>query len=225
MSDAEHQPDMSPEIVDLRRRLDRQAEEENTAAKKEMAARADYKIQIWFRRNRSLWGLNDYTLSFWESGKRLHGGGDELMRICKRLPGAPKPRRPDVLAVSDMKAANAGGCGKLIPGGLVSLGRVQCPHCQMLHVSEHIATSIFNRTDMQRASEILAYWWHQLDGRAMLYAKYSPDDPRTLAMADLHGFKMASERKGLTVYTLERIRQDISTGRSIESAFKAFVTA
>lgn len=218
--------DDTRELGDLRNRLDEQVAQENAKAAAERKLKADYKIQIWFRANRTLWGLNDYTLSFWESGKRLHGGGDELMRVCKRHAGAPKPRHIETLAMPKKDAAEKGGCGLLIPGGSIVRGLVQCPHCQLMHDPEHITTGIYYRTTMTDAADILATWWRKLDGRASLYAKYSPVDPRYLAMASEHSFNMAQEKKGLTVYTLERILQDTTvTGRTLESAFKAFVTA
>lgn len=213
------------QIRDLTARLGAQVADENAKAAAERALKADYKIQIWFRRNRNLWDLNDYTLQAWESGKRLHGGGDELMRICRRLPNAPKPLDMDVMGMPNKEIAAQGGCGRFIPGGLVAFGRVACPHCQMQHKAEHIATSMFYRTSMTRAAQIIEEWWHRLDGRASLYAKYHPADPRSAAMQTEHGYRMAMEKKGLTVYTLQSIIKDTSTGRSIESAFRAFLTA
>ena len=64
--------------------LEQKIAEENKKSAEEMAKKADYKIQIWFRSERSINKPLTYSLSFWESGKRLHGGGDEMMYICRR---------------------------------------------------------------------------------------------------------------------------------------------
>lgn len=213
------------QVQALTERLGAQVAEENKKADAERALKADYKIQIWFRSNRTLFGDNDFTLQAWESGKRLHGGGDELMRICRRLPNAPKPTRADIAGMANQEIAGRGGCGNFIPGELIVHGRVACPHCQMQHDSEFIATSVFYRTSMTRAADILVEWWNRLGGRASLYAKYHPMDPRSAAMQTEHGYRKAQELKGLTVYTLEGIIRDTSTGRSLASAFRAFLTA
>lgn len=218
MSDAEM-------IRDLTRRLDAQVAEENAAAEALRAQNADYKIQIWFRTDRVLFGESTFTLSAWESGKRLHGGGDELMRICERLPDAPRAADDDVLGMADKDIAARGGCRKFIPGGLAVYGRLQCPHCSMHHYAEHIATGKLYRATMTDAAKILEEWWRRLDCRASLYAKYQPTDPRSQAMQTEHGYAKAMELKGLTVYRLQSILKDTENGREVANAFRAFLTA
>jgi hypothetical protein len=211
---------LSKSASDIARRIASTYEEEAKAA----PIKADFKIQAWFRSNRSLNGVSALTVSVWESGKRLHGGGDSLMYICRRLAEAPKPRPLDVLAINPNKAT-AKGCGEFLSANIIQGGRVQCPSCGMVHRSEEIATDILYEADMHRASEILARMWRRLGGNADIYVKYSPTDPRTKAMADAHGIHMAREKKGLTIYPLANIIKDTQNGATIENRFYALLTA
>lgn len=190
----------------------------------EQAKKAKYKIQVWFKSDRHLYGLVVYTLSFWESGKRLHGGGDEMMFICQRHASAAAVSPFDVARPSD-KVTNR-GCGLLIPGELVqSNGLVICPHCQTRHLSTQIGDSVLYKTTMTRASEILATWWRKLESNADVYVKYSPTDPRTALMSRSYSPRKARELKGLTIYPLERIIKDTLGGATVESRFRALITS
>ena len=125
-----------------RRILEVRIQEEAAKSAEEMAKKADYKIQIWFKSDRSLTKPVAYTLSFWESGKRLHGGGDEMMYICRRHADAPKVTPFEVGHVAK-KEIGEGGCSGLIPGGLLSPGGlVVCPHCNIRHMATQIGDSI-----------------------------------------------------------------------------------
>jgi hypothetical protein len=221
--------------IDISKNLtDEQAEAVNIAMarlaaegeklQKEMAEKADYKIQIWFTSDRKQSGPCSYTVSFWESGKRLHGGGDEMMFVCRRHASAPSVKPFE--AVGAKVSTTDKGCDRLIPGELVQPdGRVVCPHCQTIHRSDQIADSIFYRTDMTKASEILANWWRRLNCNADIYVKFCPTDPRVRMMADTLGVKKARQLKGLTIYPLQRIIKDTSAGASVEARFRALLTA
>jgi hypothetical protein len=191
---------------------------------KEQAEKADYKIQVWFTSDRRQTGPCSYTLSFWESGKRLHGGGDEMMFVCRRHAHAPKVTPLDV--VGPQAKVGQSGCGMLIPGDHMLPGNfLVCPHCHTKHRSDQVADSIFYRTDITAASKILAKWWRKLDHNADIYVKYCPTDPRVQLMAQSMGIRKAREMKGLTIYPLKRIITDTSAGASVESRFRALLTA
>lgn len=197
---------------------------ENRKSQEEMEKKADYKIQIWFRSDRSMRHPIAYTLSFWESGKRLHGGGDEMMYLCRRHVEAPKIA-PFEVAFSKKEHLGPKGCDGFIPGGLLSAGIVVCPNCHTRHDTTHIGDSIFYRQPVQKVAETLAYWWRKMDCNADIYAKYRPDDPRTMMMSQNYCPRTAREKKGLTIYPLPNILKDTMNGASVESRFKAFITA
>jgi len=199
--------------------------EENKKSAAEQALKAKYKIQIWFRSDRSMRKPIAFSLSFWESGMRLHGGGDEMMFICRRNEGCPDIRKEDLApGVHYKDQPGKRGCNKLIPGEW-SGGMIICPHCGTKHVAEQVGDSIFFRTSIDNAAKILEHWWRKLDGNADIYAKYTPTDPRTVLMANAHGIKKARERKGLTIYPLKNILTDTANGSSVASRFKAFIMA
>ena len=204
-------------------KLSRLIEEENQKTATLMAKKAKYKIQIWFRSDRSLKKPVAFSLSFWESGKRLHGGGDEMMFICKRHEGAPDVAKKDI-SFGHKITPGKRGCGLLIPGEW-SGGIVVCPSCGAKHDANQVGDSIFYRVSIDNAAKILHTWWLKLGGTADLYAKYTPTDPRTLMMATGQDIRTAREKKGLTIYPLENILKDTITGASVEGRFKAFITA
>jgi hypothetical protein len=198
------------------------AEAEKNA--QEMAAKAKYKIQVFFRSTRSLHRPVAYTISVWESGKRLHGGGDEMMFFCRRQPDAPKPDRFEVSAAR-LHGADPKGCGKPFSGGLVVGDVVVCPHCGARHKPYHVGDSIFYRTSIDKAADIIAKLWRQLEHSADIYVKYHPQDIRVLTMSRGFSARKARELKGLTIYPLERIIKDTAHGVTIESRFKALLLA
>jgi hypothetical protein len=211
------------EIQEGYRRLRLKLEDEAEKQKEKLAKKAGHKIQLWFKSDRKLHGDVAFSLSFWESGKRMHGGGDEMMFVCRRHVQAPKVQPFEV--VSPKTKAGPRGCDGLIPGGLVQAGRVICPHCQTHHHTEQIGDSIFYRTTMSKAADILAYWWRKLNCDADIYVKYTPADPRVILMGRAVGLEKARRLKGLTVYPLERIIKDTAAGSTVESRFKALLTA
>jgi len=196
--------------------------EERQKTAEEMARRAKYKIQIVFTTERSTWKPMAYSLSFWESGKRLHGGGDECMFICRRH--ADAPRLAPFAAVQGFKRTPTDqGCGYLIPGDGPD-GLLVCPHCGATHKTTEVGDSIFYRTTAQRCAGILAEWWRKLNCDADIYAKHRDDDPRTQAMAKVFGWQAARLRRGLVIYPLANILKDTAAGAEVEGRFKVFVT-
>lgn len=214
----------SPQDIErITNRLNQRIQEAADESAKEMAKRADFKIQIWFRSDRSTKKPIAYTLSFWESGKRLHGGGDEMMFVCRRHAQSPK-LKPFDLAMSKSKSVR--GCDGLIPGGLAQeTGFVMCPHCHATHKLDQIGDSIFYRTTIDQAATIIANWWRKIGNNADLYAKYNPQDPRSVMMAQNYDYRTAREKKGLTIYPLQSILKDTLNGSTLESRVKAFLSA
>ena len=195
--------------------INKRIEEENVKSAEQMAKKAKYKIQIWFKSDRSIHKPIAFSLSAWQSGKRLHGGGDEMMFICKKIQDA-QPSRSLTGAVN--------GCGKFIPGDL-NEGLVVCPHCFRKWERGEIGDSVFYRLPVESAVTVIADWFRRLENNADIYAKYRPNDPRTLLMAKSMSPQAAKEKKGLTIYPLENIIQDTLTGSTLESRIRAFITA
>lgn len=203
--------------------LQKEAEEAKMARK----FKGKYKIQIWFRSDRSLSKPIAFSLSAWQSGLRLHGGGDEMMFICKKNTGARNIVPDELKFRNEDHKAKPGkrGCGLFIPGENSVDGRIICPHCGTNHSAEEVGDSVFYRLTADNAAKVIVNWYHKLEGCADIYAKYTPLDPRTIMMAQSYDPKTAREKKGLTIYPWKNILNDTANGSTLESRFKAFILA
>lgn len=200
-----------------------QVKKEVEAGAEETKKAGKYKIQIMFKSDRSDRAPIAFSLSFWESGKRLHGGGDEMMFVCRRHQDAPRVGPGDIVRPSQLASPN--GCGNLIPGDMISGNVAICPHCNSRHLTSQIGDSVFYRAGAEEAAAIIANWWRRLECSADLFAKYLPADPRTAYMRSTEGVLKARRLRGLTIYPLARIIKDTSSGATVESRFKAFILA
>ena len=188
--------------------------------------RAAYKIQIWIKSGRSHTKPLLFSLSIWASGKRLHGGGDESLFICRRRPEAKRPTAPFGTAASMAASApSPDGCDWPIPVSSVGGGRAVCPNCDTVWDTEQIADSIMYNTTVTKAADILAYWFRRVGEDADINVKYRDDDIRVVTMAKTHGLDKARRLKGLTVYKLDRIVRDTIGGSTLETRFKALLLA
>jgi hypothetical protein len=192
-------------------------------------SRAKWKLQIWIKSGRSIHKPFTFTLSFWESGKRLHGGGDESAFICRRNPNAPKPVRPPFLAIGHSstfkKEATADGCDGIIPGENVIGGFAICPDCGIRWDTEHIADSLFYVLPVEVAATVIAQWFRKLDSNCDLYLKYRDEDIRVKMMAQSYGLHEAMRHKGLMIYSLARLMRDLAGEATLESRIKAVLLA
>jgi hypothetical protein len=192
----------------------------------EMKQRARYKIQVWFKSDRSMKNPIACSISAWQSGKRLHGGGDEMMFLCRRHATAPALARKDIKFTEGLTHKPGKlGCNMFIPGDMCINDVVHCPKCGSTHPAEYVGDSVFYRLTADKLALVLCDWWHRLENHADIYAKYSPVDPRTVMMARSFDPRTAREKKGLTIYPLKNILNDIANGSTLESRFKAFILA
>ena len=200
---------------------------EKERALNESKLKGKYKIQIWFKSDRSDKKPIAFALSAWQSGMRLHGGGDEMMFICKRHADAPDLVKQNYAfrTPENKVSPTKRGCGLFIPGENSVNGRVMCPHCGANHDAEHVGDSVFFRLTADKAAKVLTTWYRKLDSCADIYAKYTPTDPRTIMMGQAINIKTARDKKGLTIYPWKNILEDTSNGSSLESRFKAFILA
>jgi len=174
---------------------------------------AKYKIQVYFGEDRTVQGPNAVELTFWESGKELHGGGDASMVICR-----------DALS----KANPPPGCGYPFStdhyidtiGGTIAV----CPNCRRALNAARVAKDFHGRVETRVLSRFLAKLWRQLGSNADIYLKFQPGDIRyTAAKGDgVHEFRRGQIP---AIYSLKRLIEDTSYGSSVEDRFYAFLTA
>jgi hypothetical protein len=168
---------------------------------------AKYKIEVYFGPQRTLNGPNTITLTFWESGRRLHGGGDDLMFICR-----------------DVKD-EALGCGHIFSSDCVKGPFAICPKCERAVSAERCSRFLTGRKTTKTIAAALAKFWHQLEGNADIYLKFDRTDIRYVAIEKSIGSKKARELKGLSIYPLKNIIADTAHGADLVQKFYAFLTA
>jgi hypothetical protein len=175
--------------------------------------KAKYKIELLFVRSRSMWKPTRGVLTFWESGTKLHGGGDTSMKMC---PGA-------LLKVNDCKA--------FIPDVNIGLGHCVCPECKVVWPGESVQDSHIGNYTMRTWSEIIYMYFRRLKYNCDIYLKHAPDDIRSVAAMEqerqLGGDVLTAmrNRRALHIYPLRNIIVDTSAGSDILTRFHAFLTS
>lgn len=164
--------------------------------------RAPFKIEIMFGAKRTTVGPNMSVLQAWESGRRLNGGGDELVYWCKDV-------------------ETDAGCWAPILGDNMSAGLAFCSHCGTV-ASERLVGQRFQRSTTENLSRHVAAIWRQLGQNADIYCKYDPKDIRVQIMEKKLGSIRAHELRGLSIYPLKNILKDTAAGASVESRFNSF---
>jgi hypothetical protein len=175
--------------------------------------KAKYKIEVLFKHTRRVRGLSFGALSIWESGTKLHGGGDTKMYWC---PGKE-------LKVSD--------CVGIIPDASNGYGHLVCPDCKRVWQGEQVFGEIFYGLDAEKWSIVILRHYIRLGSNADIYLKYPRHDLRVASGLEqakqLMGEKLAKVRKEREqyIYPLARIMKDVAAGSDLQARFKAFLTA
>lgn len=169
---------------------------------------AKYKIEIMFGPKRTVSGPNTYVMQVFESGKRLHGGGDELSYWCK-----------------DVRDGHDEGCWGVIIGDWIRNGVAFCPHCEAAIRADYLTGQRFGKVMTKALAEHTAKIWRQLNCSADIYCKYDRDDIRIKIMEEKVGASEAHRLRGLFIYPLANILKDTASGSSVESRFEAFFKA
>lgn len=218
-------------------------EELNKKIQEELAERrakkARFKLEVIFGSGRTPLGQpngNPCTITVYESGRRLHGGGDDLAWWCERRDwGAGEQVN---LNVSTHKIrAEKHGCGKVIvsdnivsktvpagPDGLVkSVRTAVCPHCTRVWPASQLTDSIMGRWSTRRLAQKLAELWRQTDGDSDIYLKYHHTDIRYVTMENLHGTQTARMLRGMAIYPLQNILKDTGGGAALEDRLYVFL--
>ncbi len=183
---------------------------------------AQYKIEVHFGPKRTTAGPNVCGISFFESGRRLNGDGDEMMYVRKQRDSGLALNAP---GFKDKKVKRgSGGCGAFIPGSCLRSGIAKCPKCGAIINAEQLTSTLLANLTTDTLSRKLADWFRKLDSNADIYLKFHPTDIRYQAMAEADGLDRARSLRGLTIYPLNNIIRDTSAGASLEGRFKALLS-
>lgn len=170
--------------------------------------RAKYKIEVTFVKNRSLTKLNAVGIQIWESGKRFHGGGDELMFWCK-----------------DNRKGHDDGCWAPIPSDNIRGGIAFCHHCNRAVNAEFLTNMRLGNVYMDTLAKDIYGIFNQLSGNADIFLKFHTSDVRYQAMMREKGPAVAKRLKGMAIYPLKNILRDTAAGADLIRRFKAFITS
>ncbi len=185
------------------KRLDAKTQEQINNAQ----IRAKFKIEIKFRDDRHMFGDNSIGWQVYESGKHLHGGGDELVYWCIS-------RKEDGV-----------GCGAPIVGSNIIQGVALCPSCNSQINASMLTANFVIRMNLRKLAEETAKLWRKLNGSADIYCKYSPKDIRYQIMEQDIGAVKARELQGMFIYPLQNLIKDTASGSSLESRLEVFFKA
>lgn len=169
-----------------------------------------YKIEVFFGKKRSTWKPFSGVITMFESGNKMHGGGDTLVHICPN-------KECDAIMLD---AANIRGL-------------YHCIKCNMRWPMESVYDTIGANLSAQNWAVLILKWYAKLQHDADIYLKYAPDDIRSLAKLEQerqrHGELLAKAEantlRATGMYPLERIIADTSGGADLLTKFKAFLLA
>lgn len=192
--------------------------------------RAGHKIQINFGPGRS--ALRDFKalVTLWESGKFFHGGGDGQIYSCMdhRVFNNDSTTAPSALPLMRRmlkEGKTEWGCGHPITAADIRGDVAMCPGCKNLIPAQYLTGQMPFNGSVQDLAELVMHIFHKLGDDADIYCKYDREDIRYKMQATKEGAEAAHRLRGLFIYPLFRIMQDVGAGASLEGRFRAFFLA
>ncbi len=178
---------------------------------------AKYKIDLNLGRGFSLIKPSHGALTFWESGKKFHGGGDCKLYIC---PG---------------KERGISQCDAFIPDSSQGQGFLFCPKCDNVWKGEDVGGEILARLTPKGWAEAMMKYFIKLELNCDLRIKYVIDiggkaDIRIAASKEqereLRGEALEIPRqKNTRIYLMKDIIRDTAAGAELYQRILAFITA
>jgi hypothetical protein len=205
------------EIVLTSDEAERYAKQASALAKllQDKTVKAKFKLEIMFGKQRSTSMPTPGVLSFWGSGAKLHGGGDDKLYLC---PGA------------DLKQ---NGCRVLLLDSYNTSQGIVCPTCGTIWRHEEVIGELFFNLPMRKWAEVIYKYYRLCDYNADIYLKHARDDIRSISMAQVDKttwkgsqvLENTRARRARHIYPLRNIIKDTSAGADLLSRFYAFLVA
>lgn len=178
---------------------------------------AKYKLEVMFGDDRSMHRPFSGSISFWESGSKLHGGGDSKLYVCDSV----------------VPGREARGCGAFIPDSANGLNFIVCPKCNTMWRNEEIVGEIWFRLTMHKWAEVLLKWFQRLEHNADIRLKYARKDIRSVAEreqdhqmgGELLEKARDPESRATAIYPLANIIKDTAAGADLYGRILAFLSA
>lgn len=176
---------------------------------------AKYKLEVMFGDDRSFHKSFGGVVTWWESGNKLHGGGDSKLYLC--------PGRERV----------GSDCESFLPDTCNGLNFIVCPRCKSLWRSEEVFGEVFYRLTMQKWADVLLSWFLKLELNCDIRIKFARDDIRSATFreqekrmqGELLTKARSEERRSTSIYTLANIIKDTSAGAGLHGRIIAFLKA
>ena len=190
-------------------------------AKADEPAMASFRVQVNFGTERTPTGPNRGAITLWASGRKLHGGGDEMVYLCKEVDYGSS----EYVDFKVGRSTGGGGCGAYILPDFIRGGVAVCPRCSKLIAAERLTGQIyFNSSTRDLAAEVAKYV-RLLEFDADVVAKYAEDDIRYRVLVQEKGAAEARRLRGILIYTLDRMIQDVASGADLEARLFAMLSA
>jgi hypothetical protein len=175
------------------------------------AGKAKFKIELLFTRELSTREPCPGVISFWESGAKLHGGGDTILHFC---PG---------------KSLGRNDCEHYIPDPSNGYGILVCPRCHSVWDGKQVIGQYLARLPIQKWAEVICKYYRQLDMNCDVVVKYHKNDIRAAMRArhiqDSLGVLRAPAKRLKRIYTLGNLLRDTSAGSALYDRILAFLKA
>lgn len=176
---------------------------------------ATYKLELIFGKKRSTAELTPGALTFWASGARFHGGGDDKLYLC---PG---------------KRLGRNDCEALLKDEYNSSAGIICPKCGTVWNNDVVVGELFFNLPMRKWADVLYTYFRACDYDCDLYLKHARDDIRAVALAQVarqtwrgsQGLDKARTTRVRSIYPLRNIIKDTSGGADLLARFYAFLMA
>lgn len=174
---------------------------------------AKYKLEVMFGSQRSNMAPTPGALSFWESGAKLHGGGDTKVYLC---PG---------------KSVGKSECEGIIPDASTGYGFLVCPVCNTVWNGPEVTGEILARLTMQNWAVLIHKYFVKFGHNADIYVRHSKEDLHNKVPLEqernLGGelLDKARSRRVKYIYPLKNIIRDTSNGADLLTQFYKLLKA
>jgi len=202
----------SKEILEASRAQDKVPEEHLKDLKGEV--RAKYKIEVILPPRRKKNEAIACAVTAFKSGGNIHGGGDELLYLCRNE--------------NDAKI----GCGAVlksnpmvgtIDGGVVTV--FYCDNCKKYVNRELLSSTFLYKLPLKKLAENIYGLFRKLDSNADIYLKHVHVDVRDAASRGGDKMMQVPQRMEYAIYTLKNIFKDTANDSQVLRKIEGFLTA
>lgn len=174
---------------------------------------AKYKLELMFGPNRSAAGPTIGILSFWESGAKLHGGGDTKLYMCGGKPSGKNE------------------CEAFIPDASTGYGFLVCPECGSVWKGPEVTGEIIANLTMQNWAHVVHKYFVRLGHNADIYVRHAKEELRKKAQLEQEFDKggelldRARSKRVKYIYPLKNIIRDTANGADLLTQFYKLLKA